>query len=335
LKKIEEFDNASKLNFSLSGSFNCISSWIEYEDECPNISIGYGVSLNNCKITVHKGGGLIIKDLCELRGRIIVGEGCKVEIGYGLVCNDAIYIQTAERGSITIKDDCLFANPKIYNSDLHSIFDLNTGSRTNFAKDVVIGNRVWLARDTLVLKGANIGDGSILGAGSTFNGKSESNALLVGSPAKVAKKEVVWSRYTDSNISKLLPIDFPAAKFRSNALQFNHDKVIELGINIWENRKEIRASDYYALYYLSRSILIRDIQSKGLIATHINDVQITAKDIFQSLLDCYELSGLTNIACGSFSYLAAQLAGLDLEAKSIYEKVKSRSNHIDNPKYKA
>ena len=51
--------------------------------------------------------------------------------------------------------------------------------------DVVIGNDVWLATRVVVLPGARIGDGAIIGAGAVVRGEIPANAIAVGVPARV------------------------------------------------------------------------------------------------------------------------------------------------------
>ncbi len=331
---MHKINTTEKTTFKTGRNVTLNESWIEHEDFNPNIEIGYGVNLTNCKITVQKGAKLIIRDLSEIRGRIILGEDCTLEIGYGLVCNDAIFIQVAEKGTITISDDCLFANPKIYNSDQHSIFSRDSGKRINRAKDVKIGSRVWLARETLVLKGAQIGNGSILGANSLFSGQDTGCNLLAGSPAKIIKENVLWSRNLTDELSTLLPDDFPSAKFRSNALQFNNDEVIRLGLSIWRRREEIKKVDYYAIYYLARSLLLSVFTPGVSESVSINNTIVNLRDVYSSLLACFELSEKKNIPCGCYAYLAANRMGDHNAASVLYDHIKPLSNQIDNVIYK-
>lgn len=331
--KIINLEKRDEIKFTFGASCSMVSSCIEHIDQKPNITIGYGVKLKSCHITVHKGGTLVIKDLCELRGRIIVGENSLVEIGYGLVCNDSIFIHSEERSAIIIKDDCLFANPRIYNTDMHGIYDIASGKRINKAKDVLIGSRTWLARESLVLKGSQIGDGCVVGAGSIVSGSYEDSSLIAGSPARVIKTGIAWSRSVEDELSKLLPFDFPSALFRSMAVQHKHEEVIRLGIHIWENRQHIKKSDYYAIYYLSRALLLKEFKGSDLKHVDINGITVSLVDVYNSLLGCFELSAGMNAGCGSCAYLAAKLLGDNDAAHNLYQRVRPTSDHIDNKLY--
>ena len=63
----------------------------------------------------------------------------------------------------------------------------------NEDKSIIIGNHVWIGCRTLILKGAEIGDGCIVGANNLINKKFNfSQVVLGGNPAKVVKKSVKW-----------------------------------------------------------------------------------------------------------------------------------------------
>jgi acetyltransferase-like isoleucine patch superfamily enzyme len=49
--------------------------------------------------------------------------------------------------------------------DSHSILNLETGKRVNWAKDIQIGRHVWLGAKTKILGGAEIGENAIIGIG--------------------------------------------------------------------------------------------------------------------------------------------------------------------------
>ena len=69
--------------------------------------------------------------------------------------------------------------------------------RLNPPQDIEIGDHVWLGTRVLVLKGARIGSGTVVGAGSIVAGTLPSDVLAVGSPAKVVRENVVWTRDMD------------------------------------------------------------------------------------------------------------------------------------------
>jgi acetyltransferase-like isoleucine patch superfamily enzyme len=105
-----------------------------------------------------------------------------------------------EPGEIVIGEGCLFASGTALTvSDMHSIIDIETGLRINPAKSISIGDRVWLSGGVRVMKGADVGSGSIVGYGSTITGRIPENSLAVGTPAKVVRTGVTW-RYDLRNL---------------------------------------------------------------------------------------------------------------------------------------
>lgn len=92
-----------------------------------------------------------------------------------------------------IWDDCLFSyNVELRTSDSHSLLD-GEGIKINPAKDVHIGNHVWIAQKSLVLKGAKIGNDSVVAAGSVVTGHEfPDNTLLIGSPARAGRENINW-----------------------------------------------------------------------------------------------------------------------------------------------
>ncbi len=81
-------------------------------------------------------------------------------------------------------------NVKIMTSDGHDI--LENSKRINYAKDINIGNHVWLADNTTILKGVTIGDNSIIGINSTVTKSVPINSIAAGNPAKVVKSSIYW-----------------------------------------------------------------------------------------------------------------------------------------------
>lgn len=98
-----------------------------------------------------------------------------------------------EEKNIVIGNDCIFSNSiELHTTDYHSVVDSN-GDRTNIAESIVIGNHVWVGLRCLILKGGNLADDCIVGAGSivTKSVKS-SNTLLGGVPARGLRNPVYW-----------------------------------------------------------------------------------------------------------------------------------------------
>lgn len=118
-----------------------------------------------------------------------------LDIGRHLVCNGKLQIVMHEPSTLRIGDDCLLADHILMTtSDMHSILDAESGKRINPARDVIIGDRVWLGLHALILKGSQIGSGSIVGAGSVVSGAIPENCSAAGNPARILRSGVTWDR---------------------------------------------------------------------------------------------------------------------------------------------
>jgi virginiamycin A acetyltransferase len=83
--------------------------------------------------------------------------------------------------------------------------------------DTVIGNDVWIGQCSRILPGVHIGDGAIIGMGSTVGSAVEPYTIVAGNPAKLIRKrfdgELIalllrfkwWDRPVEE-IQKLIPL---------------------------------------------------------------------------------------------------------------------------------
>lgn len=138
--------------------------------------------------------------------RVIVGDGCKFLsgrtdnlIGINRPCIVSVYhagsvVTIGENtglsgtvigafAGITIgKNVKCGANTLITDGDWHPE-DLRSGE----PKPVVIGDNVWLGVGVMVLKGAKIGDNTVIGANSVVTGEIPANVVAAGNPCKVIR----------------------------------------------------------------------------------------------------------------------------------------------------
>lgn len=116
---------------------------------------------------------------------------------------ETIRLRCAEEKNIFIGDDGMFSsNIEIYTSDSHLIFDCSNLKRINYAKSVYIGDHVWLGRMSNILKGSQIGSGSIIGTRGVLTKKVPSNTSWAGSPAKQIAAGVFFVGYNAQTYQK-------------------------------------------------------------------------------------------------------------------------------------
>ncbi|MCD4533724.1 acyltransferase [Nocardioides sp. cx-169] len=122
-------------------------------------------------------------------------SGCEISIGEATTI-DGGHVAAAEPGSrITIGSGCMFSRGiHIVTTDSHSILDQETRDRINPARDVEIGDHVWVGSFAKILKGAVLHSGCIIGLGAVVTGVVDSNTVVAGNPSRVVKRNVDWSR---------------------------------------------------------------------------------------------------------------------------------------------
>ena len=115
-----------------------------------------------------------------------------------IIIGDNVHIETdchiSAINSIEIGNNVLIAS-FVYISDHqhgnNDYFDILTPpiERNLFSKGAIkIGNNVWIGEKVCILPGVTIGDGAIIGAGSTVTKDIPSYSIAVGNPARVIKK---------------------------------------------------------------------------------------------------------------------------------------------------
>lgn len=167
-----------------------------------NNYIEIGKNCHIAKTSIHIVGNnnrLIFKDKCQVGEKCsfwMEGNNIKIEIGAGTTFTHTVHFCAQEDNSvIMVGEDCMFSNTiTVRTSDSHPIYDLRTHERINFAKNVIVGSHVWVAPNTKIMKGAKIGDNSIVGSNTMVNNEIPCNCLAVGTPCKVVKSNVSWTR---------------------------------------------------------------------------------------------------------------------------------------------
>lgn len=143
------------------------------------------------------------KQQCKLSIKLL-GTNSTFFFGKHASANGLTCVMNGENTKVIIGDDCMFARDVwMRNSDMHSIFDLESGDWLNPAGDIVLYPHVWVGQDSLILKNTEIGFGSIIGAKSLVNKTIAKCSLAAGVPAKKIKDNVSWDRKIQPRESKI------------------------------------------------------------------------------------------------------------------------------------
>ncbi|WP_442486790.1 acyltransferase [Halomonas litopenaei] len=194
--KITGDESANKIllgSHSLSGN-----NRIEFRKNSRDnlVHIGENTSFNNIRIAFHGNNNrVIIGEDVRWSGYILVhGKNRTVTIGDRSTAQ-GVYILSRDE-DVSIGSGCMLSREiEIRASDVHKIYDLDTGERLNKPGPVKIGNDIWIAAKAFVSKGASIPNGCIVGATSFVNKPfDEENVIIAGSPAKIVKRNIRWER---------------------------------------------------------------------------------------------------------------------------------------------
>ena len=111
--------------------------------------------------------------------------GKNIEVGDNFFCNYNCVILDCNK--IVIGDNCLFApNVSIYAAG-HPIHPACRNTGYEYAKEIHIGNNVWIGDKCTILSGVTIGDNAIIAANSVVTHDVPSNCVVAGAPAKEVK----------------------------------------------------------------------------------------------------------------------------------------------------
>lgn len=141
-----------------------------------HISIG-----SNCRF--NEGGTIWVED-----------EACRLVVGDNTLILNAHISLTESNSSIEIGENCMLSSDiDIRSGDSHSIIDLSTGERINYASSVKIEDHVWIGAHAKILKGVVIAKNSVVGMGSIVTKNVLSNTVVAGIPAQTVKTNITWN----------------------------------------------------------------------------------------------------------------------------------------------
>ncbi len=166
----------------------------EYEDEFHNRVWFDHTVPTNIRIHFFGGGSLVClgANLFVNRLELHCGNCGSCVIQDGTSIQDAIF--HIAYAAIKIGKDCMLSEKiMIRTHDFHHIFDRTTQKRINVSQNVIVGNKVWVGYGAVLLPGAQIGAGSIVGENAVTSSCFGENKILAGCPARVIREDICWS----------------------------------------------------------------------------------------------------------------------------------------------
>jgi acetyltransferase-like isoleucine patch superfamily enzyme len=150
-----------------------------------NVHIGKPLRLlmnRNSRLTIRGEVGLYSGT------RIAVAENAHLEIGDQSYINYDASLTCLDH--ISIGKDCAISwNTNIIDGNFHEL--IVAGKPKPRTRPLQIGDHVWIGTGVVIV-GASVGDGTVVGAGSVVTSDMPSKVLVTGNPARVVREDVTW-----------------------------------------------------------------------------------------------------------------------------------------------
>lgn len=181
----------------ISGAYDADKVRISFGGKNNRVQFGKNFKTSRLSLAFEGDDGLfVIGDNSFMVGSARIGTGCRLRIGNDLLSRFGNSYFIGEATSITIGNDCLFSGGIVFRTDdSHAIYDVESGERINKAKDIVIGNHVWLCESCRILKNTRVHDGSIIAMNTLLaNCVIANNCIVGGTPFRYLRKNIAWEK---------------------------------------------------------------------------------------------------------------------------------------------
>lgn len=112
--------------------------------------------------------------------------GKNVHFGNGVYAN--FNLTMVDDFDIFVGNNVLFGPNVTVSAGTHPIHPELRSKQAQYNIPIHIGNNVWIGANSVILPGVNIGDNSVIGAGSVVTGDIPSNVVAVGNPCRVLRE---------------------------------------------------------------------------------------------------------------------------------------------------
>ena len=112
--------------------------------------------------------------------------GYNIEVGDYFFANHNLII--TDGAKVTFGDHVFIAPNCTFTTATHALDPEMRKEGIEVALPIKVGNNVWIGTGAIILAGVEIGDGSIVGAGSVVTKSIPSNVIAYGNPCKVIRK---------------------------------------------------------------------------------------------------------------------------------------------------
>ncbi|HIQ57953.1 MAG TPA: CatB-related O-acetyltransferase [Candidatus Merdivicinus intestinavium] len=181
------------------------SCFIKNVVKAPNIQIGDYTYYDDPADPAGFEQNNVLFNWPEFGDRLIIGKFCSIASGTKFIMGPANH----RISSVTTYPFHVFGGAWEENTPPHL-------SELPFKGDIVVGNDVWIGRESVILPGVKIGDGAIVAACSVVSRDVEPYQVVGGNPARPIKKrfdeelialllELRWWDFPPDELAELLP----------------------------------------------------------------------------------------------------------------------------------
>ncbi len=135
----------------------------------------------------------ILKELVgQSSDMMAVSPGFRCDFGFNIyfkglaVINyNCVFLDTSR---IELGENVFMGPGTVVSCAAHPILAEQRNEGTMISKPITIGNNVWIGANCTILGGVNIGENTIIGAGSVVTRDIPANVIAVGSPCRVVRE---------------------------------------------------------------------------------------------------------------------------------------------------
>lgn len=140
-------------------------------------------------LVIKENGKLVVRDKFSIfsGARISIHPGAILDLGSGYINHN---VSIGCHKMIKIGENVAIAeNVVIRDSDNHDFISEKAHIRT---APIIIGDKVWIGMNAVILKGVKIGNNCVVAAGSVVTKDIPDNSLVAGVPAQIIKTNISW-----------------------------------------------------------------------------------------------------------------------------------------------
>lgn len=159
--------------------------WYKEQDKVNSLpSAGIGPKKRKIFYKFTMPGGV---DFQFLHGGLVINYPENVRLGNNMIFNRNVSITA--RSGVSLGNDVMLGPNVVINDSNHQFIDRDKSiaQQGHTAKEIIIEDDVWIASNSVILKGVHIGKGAVVAAGSVVTKDVPPYAVVAGVPARKIK----------------------------------------------------------------------------------------------------------------------------------------------------